>query len=118
MRGSIFAENGVPLTRAENDRVAGWYDLHEWLRPWRDEQERMRAALTVFRSCENLIRTLPSLARDPKDPNDAAVTPHELTHAPDALRYFAAGRPVPAREELRDPRLSGRFGRRPRAAVL
>ena len=115
---AIFAENGVPLARAENDRVAGWYDLHEWLRPWRDEQERMRAALTVFRSCENLIRTLPSLARDPKNPNDAAVTPHELTHTPDALRYFAAGRPVPAREELRDPRLSGRFGRRPRAAVL
>ena len=108
----------MTLTRAENDRVAGWYDLHEWLRPYRDEQERMRAALTVFRSCENLIRTLPSLARDPKNPNDAAVTPHELTHAPDALRYFAAGRPVPAREDTRVPRLLARLGKKSHGTVL
>ncbi len=77
----------------------------------------MRAALTVFRCCENLIRTLPSLARDPKNPNDAAVTPHELTHAPDALRYFAAGRPVPAREEDRSLKKMARFGRKPRAVI-
>ena len=114
---AIFAEHGVPLTRAENDRVAGWYDLHEWLRPYEDEQKRMRAALTVFRCCENLIRTLPSLARDPKNPNDAAVTPHELTHAPDALRYFVAGRPVPARELDRDLRKASRFGRKPHAVI-
>ncbi len=92
----IFAEHGVALSKAENNRIAGWYDLREWLKPYVDEQGRMRAALTVFSNCENLIRTLPSISRDPVNPNDTAAAPHELTHAPDALRYFAAGRPLPA----------------------
>lgn len=92
----IFAEHGVSLSKAENNRIAGWYDLREWLKPYTDEQGRMRAALTVFSNCENLIRTLPSISRDPANPNDTAATPHELTHAPDALRYFVAGRPLPA----------------------
>jgi phage terminase large subunit len=115
---AIFAENGVPLSKAVNDRVAGWYDLHEWLRPYEDEQGRTRAALTVYRNCENLIRTLPSLSRDTRNPNDAAVTPHELTHAPDALRYFAAGRPVPAREKERARELVDRFGRGKKRTVI
>jgi phage terminase large subunit len=34
---------------------------------------------------------------DEKNPNDTAREPHELTHAPDALRYFIAGRPAPSR---------------------
>ncbi|MGI6150773.1 MAG: hypothetical protein ACOYIR_02315 [Christensenellales bacterium] len=34
-----------------------------------------------------------------KDPNDAADTPHELTHLPDSLRAFCAGRPLPARPQ-------------------
>ena len=101
----IFAEHGIPLSRASNDRIAGWYDLHEWLRPYTDEQERMRAALTVCRCCTNLIRTLPSVTRDPRDPNDVAVTPHELTHAPDAIRYFVAGRPLPRPESAQNERI-------------
>ena len=38
---------------------------------------------------KNLIRTLPQLLIDEKDVQDCAKEPHELTHAPDALRYFA-----------------------------
>ncbi len=94
----IFASCGLPLTKAENDRVAGWYNLKEWLKPFPDEWGDLRSPLTVFRSCENLIRTLPSLTRDAKDPNDVSNTPHELTHAPDAIRYFVAGRPTAYRE--------------------
>ncbi len=92
----IFAENGVPLTAAKNERVQGWYNLKEWLSPFRDETGKMCAPLRIFSNCTNLIRTLPSVAVDSKNPNDVAHTPHELTHAPDAIRYFVAGRPVPA----------------------
>ena len=28
----IFAECGVPLTKADNRRVQGWYDMAEWLK--------------------------------------------------------------------------------------
>ncbi|MBS7262356.1 MAG: phage terminase large subunit [Eubacteriales bacterium] len=84
----IFAENGVTLTRASADRVAGWYNLKEWLHA--DEEGRPR--LRIFRNCVNLIRTLPQLTFSETDPNDCAVQPHEITHAPDALRYFCSYR--------------------------
>lgn len=92
----IFAENGVPLVAAKNDRVQGWYNLKEWLHPCKDEQGETIAPLRIFSNCLNLIRTLPSVAMDSKNPNDVAREPHELTHAPDAIRYFVAGRPTPA----------------------
>lgn len=93
----VFAREGVPLTRASNDRVMGWYDLQEWLRV-REMDGQKLPGLQIFDCCPNLIRTLPALQRDLHDPNDCATTPHELTHAPDAIRYFVAGRPCPGRQ--------------------
>jgi len=108
----IFGECGLVLSRAENDRVAGWYNLKEWLKPIPDGEGGERARLRVFSNCENLIRTLPALKRDEKNPNDAAREPHELTHAPDALRYFVAGRPAPAMERRKERKLADRLGMR------
>lgn len=88
----IFAAGGIQLARAQNDRVSGWMDLHEWLRPYKTP-EGTAVGLRIFETCTNLIRTLPQLQCDPHRPNDTAAEPHELTHAPDALRYFVAGRP-------------------------
>lgn len=95
----IFSENGIPLVRARNDRVQGWLALREWLAPWRDEFGKSRPRLKIFENCVNLIRTLPAVTVDAKNPNDVAREPHELTHAPDAIRYFVAGRPCAAEEE-------------------
>ncbi len=92
----IFSENGVPVVRANNDRVQGWYNLKEWLAPCMDEFGKKTANLRIFSNCVNLIRTLPAVTVDSKNPNDVANSPHELTHAPDAIRYFVAGRPTPA----------------------
>ncbi|MBQ5777388.1 MAG: phage terminase large subunit [Oscillospiraceae bacterium] len=96
----IFAENGVRLVSAKNDRVQGWYNLKEWLSPYRDELGQMCAGLRVFPNCINLIRALPSIAISSQNPNDVSSTPHELTHAPDAIRYFVAGRPTPALQHM------------------
>jgi phage terminase large subunit len=93
----IFAAEGIRLTRANNDRAQGWLNVKEWLRPHVDEQGQTCADLCIFDTCVNLIRTLPALVIDEKNPNDTAREPHELTHAPDALRYFIAGRPAPSR---------------------
>ena len=171
----LFLENGVPLTKTGNSRVAGWLAVREFLAPGpggqarggeatraqardrarrfcvqnpveneearggeatraqaRDrvrrfcvqnpvENEEARGGeaaqtlrlrtsgpalcseteaeapqasgpalprLRIFDTCANLIRTLPALRHDERKPEDAAVTPHELTHAPDALRGF------------------------------
>ena len=49
--------------------------------------------------CKNLLRTLPLLMHDARRQGDAATEPHEITHAPDALRYFASFRVCNARGE-------------------
>ncbi|WP_202866433.1 PBSX family phage terminase large subunit [Cohnella sp. AR92] len=103
----IFRENGVVLSKAGNDRVQGWLNLKEWLKPFEIEDEQTgetykTARLKIFKNCVNLIRTLPQLQRDEKDPNDVATEPHELTHAPDALRYFCGMRMLPSAEPKKD----------------
>ena len=99
----IFHNSGIPLRKVSNDRVQGWLELKEWLRPYSDEQGQRAAALRIFTTCRNLIRTLPALAVSEHDPGDAATVPHELTHAPDALRYFTAGRARPAHLTNQEP---------------
>lgn len=98
----LFKENGVQLTRANNDRVQGWYNLKEGLKPYKDEQEIETAQIVFFRNCNNIIRCLPQLQMDDKDPNDVANEPHEITHGPDAIRYYCAGRPK-AQQKPRKP---------------
>ena len=46
----------------------------------------------IFRNCTNLIRCLPLLRFDEFTKEDAADTPHEITHAPEALRYAIMSR--------------------------
>lgn len=86
---ALFCRNGVNLTRVSASRAAGWMTLKEWLRP------DGSPALRIFDCCKNLIRSMSLLQCDPLDPADCALTPHELTHAPDALRYFVCGSPRP-----------------------
>lgn len=85
----IFAEHGLYFDKAANDRVLGWYALKEYIRSFTDEQGIRTAKMRIFSSCKNLIRTLPALRHDGKNPNDVADHPHELTHGPDAIRGFA-----------------------------
>ncbi|MEF9865628.1 MAG: phage terminase large subunit [Oscillospiraceae bacterium] len=85
----IFAENGLTLNKTGNERVSGWLAVKEWLHPVANEQTgEVRARMQIFPCCENLIRTLPALRCDEHVGGDVANTPHELTHAPDALRGF------------------------------
>lgn len=94
----IFMEQDIPLTQVDNDRINGWQDVHEWLKPYDTTdiitgEEKKAAGLRFFRSCRNVIRCLPMVQYDDHKPNDVAKEPHELTHAPDAIRYFCSGRP-------------------------
>ena len=87
----LFRENGIILSRVGAERKAGWALLNEWLTTRRDRDGKERPRLQVFSTCKNLIRCLPALQWDPHQPGDCAKEPHELTHAPDALRYFLSG---------------------------
>lgn len=93
----IFRENGIILTKTSNNRILGWYSVQEHLKieEFKDEQTGetiKRSKLRFFNTCRNILRTLPAIQRDEKNPNDCAKEPHELTHAPDAIRGFCIER--------------------------
>ncbi len=98
-RALIFAEHGLTLTKSDNNRETGWLALKELLRVG---GERAGARLRIFRSCREVIRCLPLLECDDKGYGDVKTEPHEITHAPDALRYFAIyySRPAPIETSL------------------
>lgn len=99
----LFYEGGVDLTKASNNRIAGWLNVKEWLRVKKVRHEQTGelyedSDLKIFSNCLNLIKYLPQLQHDEKDPNDVATEPHEPTHITDALRYFCVSRIAPTKE--------------------
>ena len=83
------------LRKAKHDRVAGWRALREYLLVREEKQDVitdegidavtvLTSKLKIFEECKNLIRCLPLLEHDKNDSEDAADTPHEVTHAPEA----------------------------------
>jgi phage terminase large subunit len=95
----IFADCGIPLLKAGNNRVQGWLNVKEWLRPREDGLPHLR----VFKSCRNLIGNLKMLQYDETKKDDAATKPHEITHAPDALRYWCSLRQLKAQAVRKPP---------------
>lgn len=98
-KADIFYENGLTLTKASNDRETGWLAIKELLKKDGNGEPRLK----IFSSCREIIKCLPMLVRDPKRPTDCLNEPHDITHAPDALRYFSIywARPEPAAEMQR-----------------
>lgn len=88
----IFGENGVYLTKLSSERVQGWIALKEWLKVKVTDDGIRYSNMVIMRNCTNLIRCLPLLMYDNTKPGDVSTTPHSITHAPDALRYFAVSR--------------------------
>ena len=81
----IFAINNMPLVQTSVDRVGGWMATKEWLKVYTSRdietgEEKRTSALKIFPNCRNLIKNLPQLLIDEKNPNDVATEPHELTH--------------------------------------
>ena len=83
-KATLFNEFGVSFTKTSNDRECGWLAIKELLC---DTGEGPR--MQIFKSCTELIKCLPALNIDKIRPTDCANEPHEITHAPDALRGFA-----------------------------
>ena len=90
----LFLEYGIPFVTTKNDRVEGWMMVKELLKikdfKYPDGRVVKKPTIQIFENCKNLIRCLPIIQRDDKNPNDCSKEPHELTHAPDAIRYFAS----------------------------
>ena len=89
-KANIFAEHGLSFTKTSNDRESGWLAVKELL---------VANRLKIFSNCTEIISTLPALAIDKLRPSDCATEPHEITHAPDALRGFAVYYARPAQSD-------------------
>lgn len=99
----LFYEGGIDLAKASNNRIAGWLNVKEWLKVRKVRNEQTGeiyedSDLKIFNNCINLIKYLPQLQHDEKEPNDVATEPHEPTHITDALRYFCVSRVAPTKE--------------------
>ena len=87
-KASIFAEWGISFTRTQNDRECGWLAVKELL--------LSEGGIRIFNSCTEIIKCLPALTVDRIRPTDCSTEPHEITHAPDALRGYAIFYSAPA----------------------
>ncbi|MBE6677439.1 MAG: hypothetical protein E7597_01410 [Ruminococcaceae bacterium] len=76
------------LKKAQNERINGWRVVREYLK----DGDNGKSGVCIFDCCENLIRCLPLLRFDENVKEDVAGTPHEITHAPEALRYALMSR--------------------------
>lgn len=96
--------NGMPPMRpADNRRVPGWRVLREAL---------ARGRLVISSDCRELVRSLPALLFDRSRAEDAAGEPHEITHAPEALRYAVMSRQPPPAEPAPPPFANFRFNKK------
>lgn len=96
----IFMENGLGIIKASNNRVQGWMAVKELLKPMRTEADK--PGLLVCEDCQGLIRNVPVIQHDDKNPSDCATEPHSITHILDALRYFCVTRVLKA-ERTEEP---------------
>lgn len=76
-----FAAEGVILTPADNDRLQGKRKVDRFLGDLPDGAPQLQ----IFRTCLNLVRTLPMLPFDPVHTEDVDTKAED--HAYDALRY-------------------------------
>lgn len=99
------------LVPADSARIAGWRRVREFLQA---KSADSKPFLRIFSTCKTLIASLPRLQFDRHVAEDAALTPHEYTHAPDALRYGLMAAPFlpmgqKQREKARKKTLSEEF---------
>lgn len=99
-KANLFYDDGLTITKSSNDREAGWLSIKELLADGADGKPKLQ----IFDTCTKLITDLPSLIRDDKRPTDCATEPHEITHVPDALRYFSVYWTKPAAGEDKSKR--------------
>jgi hypothetical protein len=78
----VYQQQGLPVQKADNNRVGGWRRVLEWLE---ETDDGWPGLIIVQGAAPNLLRTLPRLTADPDNPED--VEDGQEDHAADALRY-------------------------------
>jgi len=90
----VMSVNGAPCIEGHNHRISGWRMVHEYLKVYQEPaggEMVDTALLKVFRTCPNVIRTLPAVVCDLTRPED--VDSRSEDHAADMVRYAVMSRP-------------------------
>lgn len=93
---AIFSECDVHLVKVNRELFNGCMALKEHLLVRSDGTPKLTF---LDGTCDNVIKDLQKIQKDKRKPTVYAKDPHELTHYPDALRYFATWWTSPAREK-------------------
>jgi PBSX family phage terminase large subunit len=100
-----FELAGVPLIEADKNRIAGWIEVHNWLRTIIETGVSRYPRLRFLREgCPHTIRTIPQMVVNPRNPADMETTGVEDDCADD-VRYFVMSRPQRSREIMPAPRV-------------
>ena len=105
----IFATNGLPIVKSDNNRVQGHVITRSMLEPiplhdefvikrygGKEKAPKELPALMFFSTVGLAIEDLQSIQHDDKNPSDCAKEPHDITHTVDAIRYFCINRQLTA----------------------
>lgn len=109
----IFMINGLPLVRADNNRVQGHMLMRYMLSPiplndpyvkslYGDNPPKELPQLMFFDNVGGILDDLECIQADEKNPNDCAKQPHEITHTVDACRYFCISRAAVAEAKKKE----------------
>ena len=94
-RGESVAETaarcGVHFDRGDNQRLAGWMQVHYRL----SFDQEGYPGLYVFRGCGAFLRTMPLMVYDSRVPEDLDTSLED--HVADEVRYFCMSRPITPR---------------------
>ncbi|WP_438446861.1 terminase large subunit domain-containing protein [Gorillibacterium sp. sgz5001074] len=88
-----YGERGLWCEQASKNRLNGIDRVHAWLKVLTDKKGNRYSRVKIFENCRNLIRTLPALPRDDRNPEDINTDAED--HAYDAFRYGVMSCPDP-----------------------
>lgn len=108
----IFAENNVPLIKANNNRVQGHMIMKNLMNAeqlkdpyvralWPEGDAPDKLPMLMFFKDETLLCTddICDIQSDPDRPEDCAKQPHDVTHSVDACRYYCINHIMEAEEK-------------------
>ena len=94
----VFADEGVPLRKANTARIHGWSMMRDRIIGIDAGEDYTIPMLFVFESCQYMIEYVPALTYHEVNPEDAQEE-GEATHSCDTIRYASTAMPPVKRKE-------------------
>lgn len=104
----MFMENGLPIVKADNNRVQGHMVMKDMLAPIPLNDPFVKSlypegtapkklpALMFFNNMGKVLSDIRDIQADDNNPNDCAKQPHDITHTVDGIRYYCISRTLAA----------------------